>query len=40
MILPRAREDGLIAEDIGTEVVVYDDRTEKAHHLNRTAAIV
>lgn len=37
---PRAREEGLIVEPLGDELLVYDERTHKSHCLNRAAALV
>lgn len=37
---PEARTDQVIVQDVGDEVVVYDERTSAAHHLNKTAALV
>lgn len=38
--MPRARREGLIIEDLPTEVLVYDSARDKAHCLNQTAALV
>jgi hypothetical protein len=37
---PEARTDQVLAQDVGDEVVVYDEQTHQAHHLNRTASLV
>jgi hypothetical protein len=37
---PVARQDGLLVEEVEDELVVYDQRRDSAHRLNRTAAIV
>ena len=37
---PYARQEGLIVEELLDEVLVYDLEREKAHCLNRTAALV
>jgi hypothetical protein len=37
---PRAREDGLVIEAIGDELLVYDTGTSRAHSLNASAAAV
>jgi len=37
---PRARNQGLLARDLGDEVVVYDLESHQSHCLNRTAALV
>jgi hypothetical protein len=39
-IMPVARADGLIVEEFGDELLVYDLTRDKAHRLNRTAAFV
>jgi Coenzyme PQQ synthesis protein D (PqqD) len=38
--LPKAREDGLIVEELPDETVVYDGKRHEAHCLNQTAAMV
>ena len=38
--MPRARQVGLIMEDLQGEVLVYDCERDKAHCLNQTAALV
>jgi hypothetical protein len=35
-----ARSDGLVVEWIDSEALVYDTRTEQAHHLNSDAAVL
>lgn len=37
---PKARQDGLIVQQLADEVLVYDEQRHKAHCLNQTAAIV
>jgi hypothetical protein len=37
---PLARRDNLIVEELPGEVLVYDLNTDKAHCLNRTAALI
>lgn len=37
---PRARNEGLLARELGDEVVVYDLESHHSHCLNRTAALV
>jgi hypothetical protein len=37
---PRAREDGLVIEAIGDELLVYDTAVSRAHSLNASAAAV
>jgi hypothetical protein len=39
-MLPTARKNNLLVEDVGEEVVVYDQERYRAHCLNRTAAMV
>ncbi len=38
--IPVARKEGLVIQEMGDEVLVYDLETNKAHCLNRTAAAV
>lgn len=38
--MPVARKEGLVIQEMPTEVLVYDLETNKAHCLNQTAAIV
>lgn len=37
---PKAREEGLLTEQIGDEVVVYDQHRKRASRLNKTVALV
>ena len=37
---PIARRENLIVEELPDEVLVYDLTTDKAHCLNRTAALI
>lgn len=37
---PESRKDHLLAQPIGDELVIYDQRTHQSHRLNRTAAHV
>jgi hypothetical protein len=39
-VLPIARQDGLLTEAVGDELVVYDSRCHCGHCLNATAAVV
>lgn len=39
-MFPRARRDELLVQEIGDELVVYDQKRHQAHRLNRTAALV
>ena len=39
-LLPRARHDRLVVEEIGVELLIYDTANDRAHTLNRTAALV
>ena len=39
-MLPRARQDRLVVQELADEVLVYDLDRHKAHCLNRTAALV
>jgi hypothetical protein len=38
--IPRARQEGLVIEELPGEVLVYDCDRDKAHCLNQTAALV
>ncbi len=38
--LPKAREDGLVVEELHDEVLIYDLKRHRAYCLNRTAALV
>ena len=38
--MPRARQRGLIIEDLPGEVLVFDSERDRAHCLNQTAALV
>ena len=38
--MPRARQQGLIIEDLPGEVLVFDSERDRAHCLNQTAALV
>ena len=40
MIIPRARTDRLVIQDLPDETLVFDQLTNKAHCLNRTTALV
>jgi hypothetical protein len=40
MAAPLARTDGLVVEDFGDEVLIYDQTTDHAHCLTREAAMV
>lgn len=39
-MIPKARQDKVLAEKVGDELVVYDQERHRAHRLNRTAALV
>ncbi|MBI3652531.1 MAG: PqqD family peptide modification chaperone [Acidobacteria bacterium] len=39
-IKPQARSEGLVIQELADEVLVYDLQRDKAHCLNRTAALV
>jgi peptide-methionine (S)-S-oxide reductase len=39
-VAPKARRDRLFVQDVGNEIVIYDQETRKAHRLNQTAALV
>ena len=38
--MPEARREGLVVQEMSEEVLVYDRERNKAHCLNRTAALV
>ena len=38
--MPQARRSGLIIQEVDSEVLIYDQETDKAHCLNETAAKV
>ena len=38
--LPQARAEKLLVQDLGDELLVYDLERDKAHCLNRTAALI
>lgn len=38
--LPRALQDGVLATDLGDEVVLYDSKQHRGHCLNKSAAVV
>jgi hypothetical protein len=40
MSAPRARTELLVVEDVGDEVLIYDQSTDQAHCLSRDAAMV
>src|SRR5262245_14825150 len=39
-LIPQARTEGLVVQELADEVLVYDRERHKAHCLNRTAALV
>jgi Coenzyme PQQ synthesis protein D (PqqD) len=39
-LTPEARREGLVVQELSDEVLVYDSERNKAHCLNRTAALV
>jgi hypothetical protein len=38
--MPQARKSGLIIQEVDSEILIYDQNTDKAHCLNQTAAKV
>jgi hypothetical protein len=38
--MPQARRSGLIIQEVDSEILIYDQETNKAHGLNQTAAKV
>ena len=39
-MMPQARQTKLIVQEVGDELVVYDQERHRAHRLNRAAAMV
>lgn len=39
-MMPRAKRDGLLSEELDAELIVYDENRHRGHCLNRTAALV
>lgn len=39
-LMPEARSEGLVVQELSGEMLVYDRRRHKAHCLNQTAALV
>jgi len=39
-MIPKARSNDLLFEDVGSELVAYDTHNHKVHSLNPTAALV
>jgi hypothetical protein len=39
-MLPTARRDGLLIQEIGEELVIYDQESHHVHRLNQTAAVI
>jgi hypothetical protein len=39
-VLPRARTDGLVIQQLDDETLIYDVERDKAHCLNQTSALV
>jgi len=37
---PKSRQHGLLIDHVGDETIVYDERRQEAHSLNRTASLV
>ena len=37
---PRARQENLVVQEIGDETIIYDEKSNHAHRLNRTAGLV
>ena len=40
LVVPHARDEGLVVEELSDELLVYDLERHKAHCLNHTAALV
>ena len=39
-LVPKARHNDLVVQELGDEVLVYDLKLHQAHCLNRTAALI
>ncbi len=39
-MIPQARQEGLVVQEVGDETIIYDERRNHVHRLNRTAALV
>ena len=39
-MLPQARQENLVVQELGDETVIYDEKRDHVHRLNRTAALV
>lgn len=39
-MLPKARKDGLVVQEVGDELLVYDVQRARAHRLNQATALV
>ncbi|MCB1023407.1 MAG: PqqD family protein [Acidobacteria bacterium] len=38
--MPRSRDEDIVVQEVGDEILVYDLKTNRAHHLNQTISIV
>ena len=39
-MVPQARHEGLVVQELGDETIIYDEQRNHIHRLNRTAALV
>jgi hypothetical protein len=39
-MIPKARQQGLLVQEVGDELAVYDQERHRAHRLNQTATVV
>lgn len=39
-MMPKARQEGLLVQEVGDELAVYDQERHRAHRLNHSAAVV
>ena len=39
-LVPKARHDELVVQELEDEVLVYDLKRQRAHSLNRTSALI
>lgn len=39
-MIPRARQEGLVVQEVGDETIIYDEQRNHVHRLNQSAALV
>ena len=39
-MIPQARREGLIVQEVGDETIIYDEQSNHVHRLNQSAALV